>query len=254
MNSSGLKGFLKGVNQTLVKNSPTILTTIGVVGVLSTSVLAVRATPRAMQILEENKKVLDEEDNYILKQLHKAKITAPCYIPAIAVGTMTCGCIIAAHRVSARRSAAIASLYALTENSFREYQTKVIENFGEGKEQKIRDEIAKDKLTKNPPSQAQVVFTGNGDVLCYDAQSGRYFRSTIEKIRRIVNEVNYNLRSANFISLNEFYAELGLPSVELGEMVGWDINKGLLDPYFSSQITPEGEPCLVITLKVEPYK
>jgi hypothetical protein len=92
-----------------------------------------------------------------------------------------------------------------------------------------------------------VIVTGKGDTLCYDTISGRYFKSDIEKIRKIVNDLNLRLRDENSISLNEFYYEFGLDSIKIGDDIGWNISiNGYIEPHFSSQLASDGTPCLVL--------
>ena len=98
----------------------------------------------------------------------------------------------------------------------------------------------------------EVIFTGKGSVMCYDSLSGRYFKSDIEQIRRVVNELNRNLLSDMFLTVNELYYAIGLSGTKLGDMMGWDIDKGMLEIDFSAQLTEEGEPCLVLNYSTEP--
>ena len=82
--------------------------------------------------------------------------------------------------------------------------------------------------------------------------SGRYFKSDIDLIKRIVNEINRKLVYENYISLNEFYGEIGLDYVKNGELVGWNINSGLIEPTFSTCLTDDNQPCVVIDFLVSP--
>ena len=179
-------------------------------------------------------------------------LTWKIYIPATAVGIATIACIIGANHISLRRNAALASLYGITEAAFKEYQSKVVETIGKSKELKVRDEISGDRIKRNPPGTNEVIFTGKGEVMCYDSLSGRYFKSDIEQIRRAVNTLNRELMSDMFLTLNELYFAIGLAGTKLGDQMGWDIDNGLLEIDFSAQITEEGDPCLVLNYSVEP--
>lgn len=241
--------LLQKATRLLSRNSPLILTSLSVVGVSSTAILAVRATPKAMYLIDKYKNQNNIPD---ISKLEAVKLTWKCYVPAASVGLVTSICIIAAHRVSMRRSAALATLYSLTETTFKEYQDAVEETLGKKKEKWIRDQIDKNHLKNNPPKQNEIVITGNGSVLVYDALSGRYFASDIEKIRKAINEVNHDLMTSNYITLNEMYSKLGLEDISLGENLGWDIERGLIEPRFSSQLTQDEKPCLVLNFKVFP--
>lgn len=252
MLTNSFKNGLQTGHRYISKNSPIILTSFGVVGVFSTAVLAVKATPKAMRIIEENQDVIDSKEDLLFKKLEVVRLTWKCYVPAAAISLSTATCIIMAHRVSARRSAVLASVYALTETAFKEYRTKVEETIGTNKEGLIRDDIAKDRLIQNPVSTNEVIITASGDVLCYDALSGRYFTSDVEKIHRVIRDLNHELLSATFISLNELYYELGLSGIELGENIGWDVSDGFIDANFSSQLLEGEKPCLVLNFVVAP--
>jgi len=241
-----VKEIVKNLGGVISKNSPTILTGLSCAGVFTTAILAVNATPKALQLLEEegNIKTLSKRDI--------VKTTWKCYIPAAVVGAVTVGCIIGSNTISNRRNAALSALYTLSETAFREYQNKVVEEIGKTKENKIRHEIVSDKIKNNPPNTANVIITGNGEVLCRDDFTGRYFKSDIEKIRQAENEIDKRLRNEMWISLNELYYELGLPEVDAGELMGFDVDKGWVGINYSSCLADNNTPCLSLTYKVYP--
>lgn len=231
------------------KHSPEILVGVGLVGMFTTVVMAVKATPKALTLMEEKKK---EQHVEKLTAAETVKTTWKCYIPAAVTGALSTACIIGASYVDAKRNAALATAYTSSVMALKEYQEKVIENVGEKKEQAIRDAIAKDKVENDPVSNHEVIITGKGDTLCYDAHGGRYFKSDIEKIRRAINELNRRMICEQYISLNEFYYELGLKSTKGGDTLGWNLDGGLIEVHFSSQLSEDGDPCLVIDYSVAP--
>ena len=244
----------KNLGGVISKNSPHILTGLGCAGVLSTTILAVRATPRAIDILRDEEQYREKKHFLPMTKMEKVKLTWKCYIPAGVLGVTTIGCIVGANTVNMRRNAALASLYAVSETAFREYKTKVVQEIGKVKETKIHDEIARDHLVQNPLQNGNVIFTGTGDVLCYDKMSGRYFTSSHETIRQKVNDLNFRLRNEMRISLNELYYELNLPEIDLGNLMEFNIEKGegKINPHYSSQLSQDGKPCLVIDFEVYP--
>lgn len=256
MNTNGLQKLTQKFGGILTKNSPTILTGIGVAGLLATTVMAVKATPKAIEILQEEqfRRMHDgiTEEYEPLPTMDMVKLTWQCYVPSLAMGAITIGCIIGANSINLRRNAALVSVYSLSEAALKEYQAKVIETLGKGKERKIKDEIAKDRIYKNPISDNEVVITGRGETLCYDALSGRYFKSDIEHIKQALNKLSRNLMTDMFVTLNEVYSELDLKSTKMGEIIGWHIDDGLIEPDFSSQLTENGTPCLVLDYTSEP--
>lgn len=245
---ANFKGVLNTAKSVVNKNMPHILTYATVTGIITVPILAVGATPKAMRLIKD-------EEEYLRRPLTKKeviKLVWKCYIPTAGVALATATCSISANSINTKRNAALAGLYSLTENAFKEYQTKVVETIGDNKELKIRDEIDKDKIHNSPPTN--VIITGKGDVLCYDPQVDRYFESDIEKIKQAVNEISYRLLNEMWISVNEFYYELGLPSVDLGYNQGFNIDDGKVEVTYSSQLTETGRPCLVLRYKVSPRK
>lgn len=249
-----ISAITKNLGGLISKNSPHILTGLGCAGVLSTAILSAKATPKALDLIDYEEGYRESKHLNPMNQWDKVKLTWKCYIPAGVVGATTIGCIIGANTVHAKRSAALASLYALSESTFREYKSKVVREIGIPKETKIRDEIAREHILQNPLQPGSVIFTGNGDVLCYDKLSGRYFTSSYETIRQKVNDLNFRLRNEMRINLNEFYYELNLPEIELGNLMEFNIEKGegKIDPHYSTQLSEDGKPCLVIDFAVYP--
>lgn len=238
----------KNLGGLISKNSPAIFSGLGAAGVITTAVLAVRATPKAEQLIaKENDRL-----GYSPTQKDKIRVAWRCYTPTIGVGTATICCIVCANCISNRRAAAIGSLYGITETALREYQRKVEETIGERKATVLRDSITDDHVKANPPNLKELIITGRGETLCYDDLTGRYFKSSIEDIRQIVNNLNKRLLTEMFVSLNEYFYEIGIAGTKLGDMIGWSVEKGLIDVSFGSHITDGGEPALVISMKVEP--
>lgn len=241
--------IFKNVRVFTSRHSPEILTGIGIAGMITTTVLAVRATPKALILLEEKKK-LERTDE--LTALETVKTCWKPYAPAVATGVFSAACLIGANSVNASRNAALATAYKLSETALSEYKGKVIETLGEKKEKDIRDKIAKDRVDNNPASKTEVIITEKGNTLCYDACSGRYFRSDIDKIKKAVNELNRQMLLDMYISLNEFYNELGLTGTNLGDQLGWNVEDGLIELDFSSQLSDDGTPCIVIDYLIAP--
>ena len=242
------KSFLS-LKTAIKKHSPEILTGIGIAGMITTTVMAVRATPKALILIEERKEEIGAEK---LEAMDMVKTTWACYIPAAITGTLSVACLIGASSVNARRNAALATAYTLSESALKDYQGKVIEMFGEKKNEAVKDAVAKDKVEKNPVVTREVIITEKGNTLCYDAISGRYFKSDIEKIKKAECELNRQMLDDMYVSLNDFYYEIGLDSVKLGDELGWNADSGYIDLSFSSQLASDGTPCLVIDYSVAP--
>ena len=116
------------------KNSSTILTCLGATGVVITSVMAVKATPKAMLLLEEEKENKGSE----LTKLEVVMTAAPAYIPAVGIGLSTIACIFGANILNKRQQAALMSAYALINRSYRDYRSKLRELLGEETDEQVR--------------------------------------------------------------------------------------------------------------------
>lgn len=249
MNKVNFSLIFKSAKNAIIKHSPEILTGMGIAGMITAGVLAVRATPKAMTLIEEKKQ---SEKTEKFSSIETVKTAWTCYIPAVLTAGASAACLIGASSVNLKRNAALAAAYTLSESTLKEYQEKVIETIGEKKEQTVHDAIAKDKLEQHPVSGREIIITGSGDTLCYDVAFDRYFRSDIEKLRKIENNLNRQMRDEGYISLNDFYIEVGLKPIPIGESLGWNIDRGYMELHFSSQLTDDGRPCLVINYTVMP--
>lgn len=264
-----VKALWTGLSAFVIKNGSTICTTVAVVSSIGNVVETFRVAPKAMDIMEQKKEAMERLNADLCEKVvteeefkqHKKNIyisftkdlVKECWPVVLGLG-INIASIACAHKIStknARKVAALASTLSLTENKFKDYQEKTKEVLGEKKEQKIRDDIYKDKVRNNPVSD--VLDTGKGEVLCLDSVSGRYFKCNADFIRNRVNFLNNKLLSEMWISLNELYSELNLPSIKIGEDIGWNINKdGLIEVNFSSQLTEDDKPVLVLDYIVEP--
>ena len=248
MNKSSVSKAIKNVQTEIAKRSPGILTGIGIGGMVMTTVLAVKATPKALRLIEEAEK--EKDDALTVKE--KFKACWKCYIPTAVTGVVSVGCIVGASSVNGRRNAALATAYKLSETALTEYREKVVETIGEKKEQLVREKVAEEHVKKNPVSKNEVLVTEKGNTLCYDTISGRYFKSDIDQIKKTINELNRRMLCDNYISLNELYYELGLDGIAIGDDLGWNIDKGYIEISFGSQIADDGTPCLVINYDLAP--
>lgn len=236
-------------------NSPTILTTVGVTGTVVTAVLTGRAAFRVgldasaghYEPLMDGLEPESMETKDLVKKYWKE------FIPPMVTGTLTVACIIGANRIGNRRAAALAAAYSLAEKGFEEYKSKVQEHLGSQKEQKLRDELAQDRVDANPVSSREVIITGNGDVLCYDSITGRYFMSNVEAIRKAENDLNHTIIHNLYATLTEFFLLIGLSPTPFSSEVGWNMDE-LLDLKFSTVLSDDNRPCISIDYTVSPIR
>lgn len=228
--------------------SSEILVATGIVGMLTTTVIAVRATPKALRLIEEAKEEKGEE----LTKLETVKAAAKVYIAPTITAVTSTACIIGASKINRRRNAALATAYAISEAALNEYKEKVITAIGEKKEQEIQDAIAKDDIDRAPVHTKEVFITDKGNTLCYDVMSGRYFRSSMEALKSAICDLNFQMMDDVWVSLNDFYDTIGLKNTQNGDLLGWSVTDGKIQPQFSSQLSERGEPCLVLKYNIAP--
>ena len=245
-----IKTMAKSVWAGAKKHSPEILIGMGIAGAASSVIFAVKATPKAMILLEEKRQELGVEK---LEAKEIIKTAAPVYIPTAVSFGVSVACIVGASSVNARRNAALTAAYTLSESTLRTYRDKVLETVGEDKEREIRQKAAIEQQQSTPEPQTLVVSSAAGQLKCFDSLSGRYFVSTKNEIDKAVNEFNRQLRDDMRISLNDWYDLIGLDTNKLGDMLGWDIERGYVETCYASRLDEDGLPCLVVYYVEPPH-
>ncbi len=257
----------KQAKQAISDNSPAILTALGVTGTLTVAYLTGKATFKAAEIIRE----AQDQDcrgnescvNGHLSQGYpcpkdssmdtwdKVDLVWKQYVPAAGIAAMTVAAIVGANHISTRRVAAFASAYSFAEKGFSQYKEKVLEKVGPKKEGEIRDEVAKQQLKDHPLSKTPIILTGRGEHLCFDAHSGRYFQSDIEKVRSAVNDIRDQIHSQDSASLSDYWHLIGLDSTTGSDDLGWTTEQKF-ECHYTSELTKEGTPCLVVTFLATP--
>ena len=219
---------------------------------ITTTVLAVKATPKALKALNEAKEEKGEE----LTVLETVRVAGPSYIPTVLIGTSTIACIFGANILNKRQQAAMMSAYALLDNSYKEYKAKLKELYGEETHQEIVNAIAVEKA-KEVGITAESLCTNTcltddescGEpVLFYEEWSGRYFESTIEQVITAQYHINRNLVLRGYVTLNELYEFLGLKITEYGDTLGWAVEDEFywLDFNHHKATMDDGLECFII--------
>lgn len=237
--------------------SSTFLTGMGVTGVVTTAYLTGRASFKAAKLIdhEETKIVEDASDPRVLDDFglkEKFKLVWPLYVAPVSTAATTITAIVMANHEASKKIAALTVASGISERALQEYKGKVMEKLGENKERAIRDDIAQDRVKQNPPTNSQVMIVGNGDVLCFDMTTGRYFTGTMEKIRQAENKVNYDILVHDYASLSSFYDEIGLAPTVYSDTVGWNSNQRL-ELAFSTVMSQDDRPCIAIDFVNPPF-
>lgn len=221
-----LKGYI-------LENLPSILTGVAVAGVVETVYLAVKATPKALDILEEHPKA-EKED--------KVKHTWKCYIPAAIAGAGTIACIVGANYAHLSREAGMLAAYSFLGEKFVDYR----ERSGEKHDAKIMKDIEKDYISeavKGKPNRPLEI----GKMWCFEPESEQYFQATTEQILWAELTANKIFHNQGWLSFNQFLDLLPeAKKVEWGDHTGWYIydEDGSWD--FNWSFYPGGTPWIDI--------
>lgn len=205
-------------------NGSSILTGMGIVGVIMTSVDAIKSTPKAMKRLEEAEKEKGEE----LTKMETIVNATPAYVGTLIFCGATISCILGANILSKKQQAALISAYSLINNSYNEYKNKVKELYGQDTHDNIMNSIAQEKA-----SASNIEGVGLFDVcrleeddddtprLFYDEFADRYFESSLSKVIAAEYHFNRNFLINGVVCLNELYDFLGIAPTENGDLLGW---------------------------------
>lgn len=208
----------------LRRSSPTILTVLGVVGVVSTAATAVRATPKALRLIKVKK---DELKTDKLTPMELVQTTWRCYIPSALIGAGTIACIVGIGVMDKRNQAALASAYAMLNESYKQYRQAAKKVYGEDADNKIHAEMAIDAKVSSSDWGYQVynkdMDPESEQLLFYDLASKKYFTTTMAAVLNAQYHVNRNLAIRGDCSLNEYLSFLGVDGVDKGDEMGWDI-------------------------------
>lgn len=256
------------------KQLPTIMSVGAVLGLGATVYLSIKAKPKADKIIESAKEKIEEIDKRekeltetqteehfkdVKREIRNVKIecaldTAKAVWRPVVVGCVTIALILGANRVSMGRLASISAAYEIATGDSKKYKEKVKELLGEKKETEIREAVVNDKMSEATETDFEIIDTGKGSMLYFDAWSGRYFRSCATAIKAAVNEVNRLALGNDFASLDDFYYELGLPQAKFAEEFGFHpMNNNLMEvPTFTFTIAPNGEHAIEMDYTIYP--
>lgn len=208
----------------------TILSCLGATGVIITSALAIRATPKAYEKIKADSRSNHNGDPYAYTRKEAFLSAWHYYIPTTVIGASTIVCIFGANTLNKRQQASITSAYALLNQSFQEYKNKLKELYGEEAHQKIIDSIMIEKT-----DDVYIHSIGSMDCislsfderdekehrLFYDSFSKRYFESTVAQVLEAEYHFNRNWILGSAIYINEWYTFLGIEGIEGGDSLGW---------------------------------
>lgn len=254
-----MEGLLRQAQRFCKRNTSTILTVMGGAGAITTTILAVKATPKAIKLIEEAEEIKGEE----LTTMEKVQVAGTKYIPTIISGTATLACIFGANILNKRQQAALMSAYMLVDNSYKEYKEKVKELYGEETHQEIVNTIMIEKA-EDVYIHSDCIFTScdlsveendGKPKMFYDEHSNRYFEATIEQVITAEYHFNRNYTLRGCGVLNELYEFLGLKPTEYGDIMGWAVNDYEIywvDFNHRKVVMPDGMEVYIIETAIDP--
>lgn len=251
MKSEALARGLAKMKHGFRKHGPEIYTGAGIIFGIGALVMGVIGTIKATKKVEEVKEEV-QEDKLPVKEV--VKHTWPYYIPAIALEAASITCMVGSNSASRKAIGALSTAYSLSESAFKRYKEKVVESLGEKKEAEIHDAVLDDVVKGNPPKTTNIIETVHGTTLCFDSITGQYFTSSIPYIKEVINTINHRMltNGDDYATFNEWAYELGIEESWIGEQLGWNVNRQLMDVYFSAKVTQDGQPCVVLDYAVPP--
>lgn len=243
------------------KNSSNILTVATAAGMITTTILAVKATPKALELIkaeEDTRKITKTTTLYANNQpyttevveeapkltpLEIVKVAWKPYVPAIAMGILTLTCLFGMNYLNRKTQASLISAYAVLEKSYRQYREKCIEMYNTDTDIDIKQKIAKSNFYKN-------IEVEDGKELFFDYTSMQYFESTMDEVKEALDTINETLSDSGFVYLNDFYELLGIPLVDYGYNLGWFSDIGTLKLDYEKTELDDGDgtlDCWIIT-------
>ena len=256
----GIKGLMNGTTRAInkigfqiKKHSPEILVVAGVVGTVTSAVMACKATTKAGDILEEhheqmesiNEVVAMDRDDYTEEDHKKDTLIVytqtavkfvKLYGPSIILGTLSLACIVESHNILRKRNVALAAAYATVDKGFKEYRNRVIERFGKEIDHELKynikakefetvtvDEKGKEKVEKEIVNVADPNLYSDYarffDESCAGWSKDAEANFTFLKCQQ--NYANNKLKAQGYLFLNDVYKMLGIPATKAGQVVGW---------------------------------
>lgn len=184
----------------------------------------------------------------------KLKVGAKGYLGAGAAATVSMASIILACIVAEKQKTALSVAGAAAQLAAAKYQQALEKHAGKKEVQKVEEELAKEQAAEQKPRQPlSVIATGKGDDLFYDPLSGRLFTSCRNEIENAMIRINKKIFNSIWMSVNEWYEELGIDDVGLAVDKGWNVDH-MMDIGFTPQMTKDGRPCLAIAYYNRPIK
>lgn len=259
---SFLNEAIKKAAHFAAKNSPAILTAVGVVGTVSTAYLTAKATFRLGVAVGSYNEQAEAHDavgitsaSELVDFVKERDDLWKAYIPAVITCTATLVCIVGANRIGSRRAATMAAAYSILERGATEYQAKVVEKFGEKREQEVRSEILADRLRERDPFEddsIEVYGKPEGSSVFLDKFSNMHVWTSRDEIGAAMNDIGRTIVNVGYATLADFYYRMDMPAPAYASEIGWSSDDELPRPVYSSALTPANKPVNAFDFSVAP--
>lgn len=241
------------------KHSPEILVVAGVVGIVTSTVMACKATTKVNDIVDEAKETIDKIHNSVDKGLHTSDgeeytqevankdlaITyvqtglkfAKLYGPAVALGIVSIGCMVGSNQILRKRNVALAAAFTAVDTSFKEYRGRLIDRFGKDLDRELRfgikakeveERVVDENGNETTVTKTVEVVDPNTvhdiySIVWCEGNNGWTKSAELNKFFLIQtqNQANDKLRLNGILTLNEVYEMLGAPRTKYGQLAGW---------------------------------
>lgn len=256
-----VSGTVHKVGFQLQRKSPELLVGLGIIGAITSAVLACKATTKAGKIIEEANDAISTihqaNENGVTnagetyseqdckKDLAVAYVQtgvkfAKLYAPAVLLGAASVTSILASHNIMKKRNVALAAAYAAVDKFFKDYRGRVLERFGEQVEKELRYNIEAQEIeeTVTDGKGKEKTVKKTADVAQAGWDPSRYspyakifdeshpdWRKDAEQnlyyLKALQAQATDKLRSQGHLFLNEVYDMLGFKRTQAGAAVGW---------------------------------
>lgn len=264
-----LNGTFNRISFRIKKRSPEILITVGIGGVIVSTVMACRATTKLDPILKESRASIDhakscdrnpgdqgdEKKEVAMIYAQTGVKIVKLYAPSVVLGAASISSILASNNILRKRNVALAAAYTAVDKSFKEYRNRVVERFGEEVDKEIRYNVKKQKVEetvvdeetgkeKKVKKTVDVVNidTENTYARYFDKETSKYwekdhsYNMTFLSAQQSIMDVRLQTKHDEWIFLNDVYRELGIAPSKAGQMVGWNLNDPESDTFIDLRI------------------
>ena len=265
----GAMRSIKKIGDMASKNANVIAAGAAIGGMVAVIFATVKATEKYQKEIEEAevrknqdtiRKAQEGEDCQFepLTTKEKLLIRAKCYWLVALLAVFSGGCMVASVKFSNKQIQALAVLASATEATLGRTEGAVAELLGESKLEKVKALANEKEVADNPTPPEDLIEHSDlgGNTLMFDEMSGRYFYGDISAIEAAINRVNAALlRDIGYVSINEFYSELGLNGVSWGEYLGWQfdsLSTRLIDAKLEYASDAHKDPVVILKVKTQP--